>query len=105
MTHAGWGDPTRRKGLPPQAADWLEDRVGRGAPSVPAPVPALPAPRLTEAQLTALRGTGAEVDLSDEARVSRAAGRSYLDLLALRSGRFEVPDAVVRPTAEHVGAV
>src|SRR4051812_18903981 len=105
MTHAGWGDPTRRKGLPAQAADWLSDRVGRGTPSVPARVPALPAPRLTEAQLAALRGTGAEVDLSDEARVSRAAGRSYLDLLALRSGSFDVPDAVVRPSVDQVGAV
>lgn len=106
MTHAGWGDPTRRKGLPPAAADWLEKRVGRGAPSVPAPVPQLPAPRLDERQLAALRATGAEVDVSDEARVTRAAGRSYLDLVALRSGRFDVPDAVVRPaTAAEVAAV
>ena len=60
-------------------------------------MPPLPAPRLTPEQLAALRATGAEVDLSDEARVARAAGRSYLDLLALRSGSFDVPDAVVRP--------
>jgi alkyldihydroxyacetonephosphate synthase len=37
--------------------------------------------------------------------VSRAAGRSYLDLLSLRTGAFPVPDAVVRPTADQVGAV
>ena len=106
MVHAGWGDPARRKGLPTAAASWLESQVGRGTPSTPAPVAALPAPRLDAAQLAALRATGADVDLSDEARVSRAAGRSYLDLLALRSGTFAVPDAVVRPgSAAEVAAV
>ena len=105
MTPAGWGDPARRKGLPPAAADWLASRVGRGAPSTPAPIAELPAHRLSAEQLAALRATGAEVDLSDEARIARAAGRSYLDLLALRSGAFAVPDAVVRPTADQVGAV
>jgi alkyldihydroxyacetonephosphate synthase len=105
MVHAGWGDPTRRKGLPPSAAEWLASRVGRGMPSTPAPVADLPPHRLSGEQLAALRATGAEVDVSDEARVARAAGRSYLDLLALRSGRFDVPDAVVRPTADQVGAV
>ena len=105
MAHAGWGDPVRRRGLPEPVVGWLADRVGRGTPGTPAPVAALPAPRLTEAQLAALRETGAEVDLSDEARTARAAGRSYLDLLALRSGSFPVPDAVVRPTSAQVAAV
>ena len=41
------------------------------------------------------------VDASKEARVRHAAGRSYLDLLALRSGRLTAaPDAVVRPGSE-----
>jgi alkyldihydroxyacetonephosphate synthase len=105
MVHAGWGDPTRRKGLPSAAVSWLTSRVGRGTPSVPAPLADLPPSRLEAGQLAALRATGADVDLSDAARVSRAAGRSYLDLLSLRSGAFPVPDAVVRPTADQVGAV
>jgi len=105
MVHAGWGDPSRRKGLPEPVVGWLAHKVGRGAAGEPAPVASVPPSRLTDAQLAALRGTGAEVDLSDEARVARAAGRSYLDLLALRSGTFDVPDAVVRPTADQVGAV
>ncbi len=38
---------------------------------------------------------------SDEARLRHAAGRSYLDLLALRGGRLEAaPDAVVSPASE-----
>ncbi|MCU1602645.1 MAG: linked oxidase domain protein [Frankiales bacterium] len=105
MTHAGWGDPARRKGLPDAADSWLEKTVGRGQRSVPAPVAALPPTRLGADQLAALRGTGAEVDLSDEARVAKAAGRSYLDLLALRSGSFDVPDAVVRPSADQIDGV
>ncbi len=105
MTHAGWGDPQRRKGLPPAADSWLEKAVGRGQRSTPAPVADLPPSRLDAAQLRALRDTGADVDLSDEARIAKAAGRSYLDLLSLRSGSFDVPDAVVRPTADQVGAV
>jgi alkyldihydroxyacetonephosphate synthase len=105
MATAGWGDPSRRKGLPSSAVAWLTKAVGEPVPSTPAALAPLPPPRLTEGQLTALRATGAEVDVSDEARVARAAGRSYLDLLALRSGTFDVPDAVVRPTADQVGAV
>jgi len=65
----------------------------------------LPAGRLSADQRAALAATGAAVLLDDEARVRDAAGRSYLDLLALRSGAFDAPDAVVEPTAEQVGAV
>jgi alkyldihydroxyacetonephosphate synthase len=105
MAHAGWGDPARRTGLPPEAARWLVSRVGPATPSAPAPAPPLPAGRLSADQRAALAATGAAVLLDDEARVRDAAGRSYLDLLALRSGAFDAPDAVVEPTAEQVGAV
>jgi alkyldihydroxyacetonephosphate synthase len=41
------------------------------------------------------------VDASKEARVRHAAGRSYIDLLTLRSGRLTAaPDAVVSPASE-----
>ena len=38
MVHAGWGDPSRRKGLPSEAVAWLAARVGQGASSVPVPL-------------------------------------------------------------------
>jgi alkyldihydroxyacetonephosphate synthase len=107
MVHAGWGDPARRTGLPPEAAAWLSRRLGHGTPSVPVALAeaSLPAPRLDEAQRAALAATGAEVRTDDATRARDAAGRSYLDLLALRSGTFDAPDAVVLPTADQVGAV
>jgi alkyldihydroxyacetonephosphate synthase len=105
MTPVGWGDPARRKGLPPAAASWLARQVGTAGPSAPQAAAPLPPSRLSPEQLAGLRATGAEIDLSDESRIARAAGRSYLDLLSLRSGAFRVPDAVVRPTAEQVAAV
>lgn len=98
MVHAGWGDPARRTGLPEAAASWLAGKVGQGAPSAVAPVAPLPASRLTADDVAAL---GA--DTTDATRVRHAAGRSYQDLVALRSGDFAVPDGVVR-TAD-VGAV
>lgn len=90
MVHAGWGDPTRRRGLPPGTQDWLASRVGGGTPSTVQPVSALPPSRLAADDVAAL---GA--DVTDEARVRCAAGRSYQDLVALRSGTFAVPDGVV----------
>jgi alkyldihydroxyacetonephosphate synthase len=107
MAHAGWGDPSRRTGLPAEAASWLAGRVGPTRPSAPAPLESvtLSATRLTSDQLAALTATGAEVRTDDATRARDAAGRSYLDLLALRSGSFAAPDAVVLPTAEQVGAV
>ncbi len=105
MVHAGWGDPARRTGLPAQAGDWLEERVGRGTPATPAPVAALAPCTLTAAARAALEATGADVDITDAARVAKAAGRSYQDLVALRSGTFAVPDAVVTPGPDDVAAV
>jgi alkyldihydroxyacetonephosphate synthase len=105
MVHAGWGDPTRRTGLPPEAVSWLTQRVGTTTPSTPAPLPSLPPSRLDESRLAKLAATGAEVLTDEPVRARDAAGRSYLDLLALRSGSFDAPDAVVLPTAEQVGPV
>ena len=99
MVHAGWGDPSHRTGLPSAARSWLEKSVGRVTASTPVPLAqvSLPASRLPDAALTALAATGAEVLTADPDRAVRAAGRSYLDLLALRSGAFDTPDAVVLP--------
>lgn len=107
MVHAGWGDPARRTGLPPEARTWLARRLGPATPGEPVPLPevTLHPSRLDPAQRAALEATGAEVLADQETRARDAAGRSYLDLLALRSGTFEAPDAVVQPTADQVGAV
>jgi alkyldihydroxyacetonephosphate synthase len=108
MAHAGWGDPSRRTGLPRDAAAWLTSRVGDVRPSAPVPLSAaaVPVSRLSEADLAVLRATSADVLVGDADRALRAAGRSYLDLLALRSGTFPAPDAVVLPgSAEQVAAV
>lgn len=109
MTPAGWGDPARRHGLPPHATRWLTRELGRGRPSLPAEHVELPAPALRPAAWHALvEAVGAEhVRTDDAARLLRAAGRSYLDLMRLRSGRLDTaPDAVVLPAdAEQVDAV
>jgi alkyldihydroxyacetonephosphate synthase len=107
MVHAGWGDPARRPGLPDAAVRWLSDQVGDVTPSTPVPLGdvVLPASRLDEAQVAALLATGAQLAQDVPTRARAAAGRSYLDLLALRSGTFPAPDAVVLPTADQVGAV
>ncbi len=108
MVHAGWGDPAHRTGLPKAARSWLHKQVGTGSPSTPVPLASavVPASRLTGAQLDSLAATGATVDVDHDARALHAAGRSYLDLLALRSGAFDAPDAVVLPAgAAQVRAV
>lgn len=100
--YAGWGDPSRRPGLPPHALSFLAGTVGLGAPSRPVPldqvrVPAAALPPAVRAELVALLGPAAVAD-DAATRVRHAAGRSYLDLLALRSGApREAPDAVLLP--------
>jgi alkyldihydroxyacetonephosphate synthase len=99
----GWGDPAHPAGLSAEALEFLREHVGT-APS-PRPPVALAHVRLEPSKLsdsgaTALRrvvgSQGIRVD--HEARVAHAAGRSYLDLLALRGGEPEgAPDAVLRP--------
>jgi alkyldihydroxyacetonephosphate synthase len=111
MTHAGWGDPARRTGLPAAAAAWLRREIGATSPSLPVPLAAvrLAPGRLADPVKTALvEAVGRENVLTDDpSRVERAAGRSYLDLLRLRAGDLaDAPDAVVLPAdAAEVAAV
>ncbi|HWH29858.1 MAG TPA: FAD-binding oxidoreductase, partial [Mycobacteriales bacterium] len=99
LAPAGWGDPARRPGLPEHARRWLEREVGLGRPSRPGPSTQLPPSALSSAARDALRRVvGAEhVREGVAERVQHAAGRSYLDLLRLRSGVADGPDAVVLP--------
>lgn len=98
MAPAGWGDPAARNGLPEHATDWLRRELGTTQASLPAPI-AVPVSRLSATARSALSAV-VEVEhllLDDDARIRHAAGRSYLDLLALRSGDVDAPDAVARP--------
>jgi alkyldihydroxyacetonephosphate synthase len=107
MAPAGWGDPARRTGLPPHARAWLRREIGATSPSVPAEIRASPS-RLTAAGRSALADVVGREHVRDDdgTRIARAAGRSYLDLLALRRGDADAPDAVVLPgNAAEVAAL
>ncbi|TAL25379.1 MAG: FAD-binding oxidoreductase, partial [Frankiales bacterium] len=109
LSPTGWGDPARRTGLPPHAAAFLQEELGATRPTPAGAPPPLTASALPEPAAAALRAVvGAEhVLVDDDARLVRAAGRSYLDLLRLRgSATLDAPDAVVLPgTAAEVAGV
>jgi len=94
-----WGDPAKRAELGPEAAAMLRSELGQAEPAdrVELEQVVAPAPRPLPAELAAAVGPAAVLD-GREHRVRRAAGRSYPDLVRLRSGRLEdAPDAVVLP--------
>jgi alkyldihydroxyacetonephosphate synthase len=109
LSPTGWGDPARRTGLPPHATGFLREELGAAAPTLPSGAPPLTPPRLPDAVAAALRqAVGPEhVLVDDAARLLRAAGRSYLDLLRLRGTEpLDAPDAVVLPgSAAEVAGV
>jgi alkyldihydroxyacetonephosphate synthase len=105
----GWGPPgTVDPELPAEAAPLLE-RLGAGAHTPPVALEDVRLPEPRPLDLDALRTiVGADHVRDDRlSRVSHAAGRSYLDLLALRAGDASgAPDAVVYPAdADQVAAV
>ncbi|MGW5741694.1 FAD-binding oxidoreductase [Amycolatopsis sp. NPDC003861] len=90
--------------LPARAAKWLEQRIGPVAPDaaptddLPVKIPSTKLAKSAEEALAKV--VGAEnVQVDDPARLARATGLSYLDLLRRRSpsADFPVPDAVVLP--------
>ena len=95
----GWGEEGRRLALAESAVAMLRSELGEAEPTPrvaleeviapdPRPVPAL------VAQAAGPRG----LLTAHEQRVRRAAGRSYPDLVRLRTGRLEhAPDAIVLP--------
>ncbi len=95
----GWGDPERRLDLPAAAVGALREELGVTADDAAQPVPleqvSLPEPRPIP---DAVRLAAGEILDGNEDRLRRAAGRSYPDLVRLRSGRLErAPDAILRP--------
>ncbi|MHB8961499.1 MAG: FAD-binding oxidoreductase [Candidatus Limnocylindrales bacterium] len=109
LSPTGWGDPARRTGLPAHAGAFLRDELGEAQPTPAGAPPPLTPSALPEPTAAALRAVvGAEhVLVDDDARLVRAAGRSYLDLLRLRGSQtLDAPDAVVLPgTAAEVAGV
>jgi alkyldihydroxyacetonephosphate synthase len=109
----GWGEDGHQVSLPEPATALLRDELGADLSvrheHVALEEVRLPEPRLQGAARARLEAAvGAEHVLDDRAaRVEHAAGRSYPDLLRLRSGDpSRAPDAVVTPrTADEIRAV
>ncbi len=104
MRHYGWGDPAHAShGLPQGALELLRARVGLAdVPRLPVPVGSIALPAAVEFDVP-----GVELRSDQEARVLRAAGKSYPDVFRMRTGIVEnAPDAVAVPrSADEVRAV
>lgn len=91
----GWGFEGEFAALPPLAAQWLVERIGAGAP-LPLRAEAelaLPPPR-------PLPELGVPVETDDGVRLRHAAGQSFPDLVALRTGQgLRLPNGVVTPSS------
>jgi alkyldihydroxyacetonephosphate synthase len=109
----GWGEDGHAVPLPPAAEALLRDELEADPETRKPPVAleqvSLPDPGLPAAARERLAAAvGAEHVLDErEARVAHAVGRSYPDLVRIRSGdASSAPDAVVLPaSAEQVAAV
>ncbi len=104
----GWGDPEVRTPLPESALAILRDELGPGEPSprVELEEVALPEPRPLPPAVIAAAGEPGTL-AAHEQRLRRAAGKSYPDLIRVRSGRpGGAPDAVLVPgSADQVAAI
>ena len=104
MRHFGWGDPAHlSQGLPPRAFELLRARVGLSdTPKLPVAVGAIRLPDAANVDIA-----GVELRTDQDARVLRAAGKSYPDLFRMRTGAVEnAPDAVAVPrSVDEVRAV
>src|SRR6476659_5941132 len=96
----GWGDPDRRVELPATAVAAVRDELviepGEGSEPVSIDQVKLPEARPIP---DSVRAAADEVLDGPDDRIRHAAGRSYPDLIRLRTGRLEhAPDAVLCPT-------
>jgi alkyldihydroxyacetonephosphate synthase len=110
----GWGDPAHPPTLPADALGFLGEVLGtamspRTRPPVALEHVRLPAGRLAERELAALRQIVGAQNVRDDhsERVMHAAGKGYPDLVRLRAGEPQgAPDAVVLPgSSDQVRAV
>ncbi|WP_240745197.1 MULTISPECIES: FAD-binding oxidoreductase [unclassified Microbacterium] len=104
MRWNGWGDPDKAKDLPLAVRTLLPLLLGR----VRKPEPAVELAQvwvspsaLDDEDLVAFRAAVGpqHVDVTAEARIRHAGGRSTPDLLRRRQREQEVPDAVIRPAS------
>jgi alkyldihydroxyacetonephosphate synthase len=109
----GWGEDGHAVPLPPEAEGLLREELGTDPETRRPPVPfdqvSVPDARLPEALRERLvSALGAEHVRDDrETRIAHALGRSYSDLVRIRSGdASSAPDAVVLPaSSEQVATV
>jgi alkyldihydroxyacetonephosphate synthase len=104
----GWGDPAKRAELGEEALAALRDELGPGQPAERVGLEDVNLPEPAPLPGAIAEAVGSDSVLTDlEHRLVRAAGRSYPDLIRLRSGRLDdAPDAVVLPgSAAEVGRV
>jgi alkyldihydroxyacetonephosphate synthase len=109
----GWGEDGHDVALPEQALELLRSETGldpaAGSPHVALEDVRLPPSRLDASVRARLAGVVGEEHVRDDraSRVEHAAGRSYPDLVRLRTGSLEAaPDAVVSPgNADEVRAL
>jgi alkyldihydroxyacetonephosphate synthase len=109
----GWGEDGHDVALPEHALAMLRSELGIDASAGARPVALeevrLPGSRLDSSVRARLASTVGEEHVRDDraARVGHAAGRSYPDLIRLRTGALEsAPDAVVEPgSADDVRAL
>jgi alkyldihydroxyacetonephosphate synthase len=103
----GWGEDARAAPLPPHALGYLSRELGispRPSPPVALANVRLPPTTLAASTRAALRRLLGDDGLLDDhrERVAHAAGRSYPDLVRLRSGELEgAPDAVALPSSHE----
>ena len=95
----GWGDPERRVELPATAVGAVREELGVGPGDISEPVSidqvSLPGARPIPKAVQVAAG---EVLEGPDDRIRHASGRSYPDLVRLRTGLLEhAPDAVLRP--------
>jgi alkyldihydroxyacetonephosphate synthase len=102
----GWGDPARRLPLSEGALAMLRSELGAAEPAERVTIEevGLPEARPIPDSIETTVGADAVLDAAEH-RIRRAAGKSYPDLVRMRSGRLErAPDAVVMPAdAAQVG--
>lgn len=100
----GWGVDGHDKPLTDSAADLLRREIGmrdENHPPIDIGDVQIPAARLGDDDLAALRAAAPAVADDHDTRVRHAVGRSYPDLARLRAGKLEIaPDAVVTPADE-----
>ena len=100
----GWGDPDHQAEIPEPALAALRTELGAPARDVPVPVARRARAARLRAEEEGARRPGRRIVgdawVQDDrlTRVTHAAGKSYPDLLRMRSGSLEhAPDAVVYP--------